>query len=149
MSLLKNFWFYTILFLTAVLAVLAVAIWNSSDSSANKIPTSITADNPEAIEPTELPSQKPVPSNFPAPAKKLHQVMNDADFKPGTDTSLEQKTEALDQQLAAIAEQLKAQGINVPERETQKGTSGSDSQSKTTTAARLQAIQEYMEKKEK
>ena len=55
------------------------------------------------------------PATFPAPAKKLHQLINEEDFQPTIDTAeLDQKVQALDKQLASINEQLKAQGMNVP-----------------------------------
>ncbi len=68
---------------------------------------------PASVEPTiEIPTSE----NLPAPAKKLNQVVSNIDNDFDRNHSLEGKIQHLNQQLAEINEQLKAQGIQVPEQ---------------------------------
>jgi hypothetical protein len=141
MTLLKHFWIYALALLVLVAVVLGLAIWDSSTSSITS--PSIVSDSAleEAGQVIESDSEKPVPSDFPAPAKKLHQLINESDSQLSDAQSLDEKIKQLDKQLADINEQLKAQGIDAPAEQGQPTASSSDTQT------RLQAIKDHINKK--
>ena len=139
----RRFWLYASLLLIVVLIVLAFAITSSSKPPITPPSIEQSSANESARTPTTLPSQQPVPDDFPAPAKKLHKVISDPQFQPEGEHSLDQKTQALNERIAALEEQLKAQGITPPPVETNTSSETSD------TAARLEAIKAHMAEKEK
>ncbi len=142
MASLKHFWIYILAFLALVTVVLTVAIWNSSSSPSLTSPSiSKEATQTGNTLSPELTSTRPVPSDFPAPAKKLNQLINENDSQLTNTQSLDEKVQQLDKQLAEINEQLKAQGIDVPAEQRQLTPSPSDTQK------RLQAIKDHINTK--
>ena len=149
MSAVKNFWFYAILLISIVVVILGIAIWTSGTSPApQKTPEVSPSTSGLAQKATKKadspPSSQTVPNDFPAPAKKLHQVINDA--KTG-DAELDQKLEKLNQQLAALKEQLEAQGVTVPENTTTPTDGSVAAAGLDDTQARLDAIKQHMQNK--
>ncbi|MBX2808441.1 MAG: hypothetical protein KTR20_07400 [Cellvibrionaceae bacterium] len=147
MSLLKQFWICAALLLVLVVGVIVLAIGDSADSASPAIPNTITetqsANTASQEASAQLASepflQESVPANFPAPAKKLYQLINDAELSDGQ--SLEEKTQQLNKQLAEINKRLKAQGIDVPEQQPQAVAIDSD------TEQRLKAIKNHINQK--
>ena len=148
---LKHFWVYITLFIISVMLVVLTAIWHSVKPSSTP-PSTILSDSTQEIIPIDTPadtletntglaSDKPVPEHFPAPAKKLHQLLNDTDRLPTEEQSLRIKKQKLDQQLAAINEQLNAQGLSVPEQSLPTITGEPE------LHTRLQAIKAHIDKK--
>jgi hypothetical protein len=138
----KQFWLYSVLSLAICFAVLAIAIWDSSDAGSTlaPVPASLTksARIPNA---TLSPSSQPLPDDFPAPAKKLHKVITSPEFQPTVTNDLPQQIQQLDQQLSELDQQLQAQGVPVPDKQTPPVATDQD------TAERLKAIQQYMSEK--
>lgn len=148
MPLLKQFWIYLALLLLLVIAVIAFAIWDSMGLVSPEAPNAITdtqAINTSAQEPSEhLALEQAVPSDFPAPAKKLHQLLKDSDShntQAQDKQFLQEKVQQLNKQLAEINKQLKAQNIVVPEPPPQTAAINSD------TEQRLKAVKDYISHK--
>lgn len=143
--LFKKFWLYTALFLFCLLSVIAYAIWSSSKPVIVSTPAASEPVQQETRSPSsevEQASADEAPAHFPAPAKKLHQVIHSQE---GTQASLEQKTQALDKQLDEINQQLAEQGVAVPTASA--STEFKTPASQSDTEKRLQAIKEHMQNK--
>ena len=142
----RYFWLWALSSLTGVAIVLAVAIWQSRQPSSpplviDKPAKTVTAD--EVFKPVEpasqpKPSTQPLAANAPAPAKKLHQLLNDSDLPSPVDGDLEQRIQKLDRQLAELHEQLQARGIAIPDNAAEQPPSVSETQT------RLHAIRSHM-----
>lgn len=147
-SPLASIWFWVIGILICFLGGLAFALWSSYDNRFEQ-----NAEVIEKIQQDAIAAERPVVNNqngesvdpsLPVPAKKLQTLLNDNDNL--TDDDLEKRMAALDQQLKALDEELKAQGVDVPKFD---ASDIAADESIGDTEARLNAIKEFMAKKEK
>ncbi|MEO0442396.1 MAG: hypothetical protein AAFZ92_01450 [Pseudomonadota bacterium] len=89
-------------------------------------------------------SSEAVPSDFPAPAKKLHTLINDTNKQAENSQTLEAKVKQLDKQLAELNKQLEAQGIALPQQQPPPSAASPSGDTKT----RLNAIKDHMSQKQ-
>ncbi len=155
MTSVKRFWLWAIALSLLVIAVLASTIWQTSPAQQKTIIASEqSASEGSEVEGSEEKSLQSLsnstPSSvdskpdasFPAPAKKLHKVIADTEAESEAQDKLQQQTQKLDEQLAALNQQLREKGIAVPENQAQPSTASNDD-----TAKRLDAIKQHIENK--
>ncbi|TQV82589.1 hypothetical protein FKG94_07605 [Exilibacterium tricleocarpae] len=143
MTLPKRYWYYSALCLVAV--VTALVLVTLGDDKAASLPMSGFSDNANKNTPLSAETSRAdvEVESLPAPAKKLNRMLTEPAFKPTIDESLDEKIHQLDKEITKINEQLKSQGIEIPDaRHTQ-----SDSYSSSEMQSRLQAIKDHMNDK--
>jgi len=147
MSSIKSIWSYVVLFMIVVFSVLVFAVFDSKKSnrmSPKNIESNAAIEKNNVVVSEEAVSNlgtNIVNDDFPIPAKKLHQLINEAEV----DESLfpDEKIQRLDKQLAAINEQLKTKGVDFPEQQPQTAASLLEIE------GRLKAIENHLQYKQK
>ena len=148
---LQTLWFWVFSAFALILALLAYILWDSyqpkkSSSVEESISSAADKQAQETIAATPNtvnPSAEVDPSLLPAPAKKLQQLLQQAE---GEEDALSQRIEALNQQLADINAQLSQQGIEPLQQTVPTETEvTADQQS---LSKRQQNIKDFMKNKE-
>jgi hypothetical protein len=131
----------TLLSALVVGGVIFVA-WDSADTFSSETTDILVLPEVADISSSEQSViEQPVPDDFPAPAKKLHQFINDLNDETSNSLNVDEQVTQLNTQITAINEQLENQGIDVPQHQELPV-------SQSNTQARLKAIQDHMKKRQ-
>lgn len=141
MTLKNKIWWWVGLLVAFVLTIVGLGIWQSSQPPSVAMSDS-DVDTPVSLGKTIVPSEVPATpgADWPLPAKKLHKVLTEAEFRPEASESLEEQMVDLNQEIERINEQIGK--IDSPPTDI---PSSDDSD----IPARLEAIKAHLEAQQK